>query len=152
MKYIENDIRVFMLKAEQFCPERPTIPTLDIRRLRAQLIMEEALEQCEALGVTPHIETSAGTFLVSEQTLRFYRGPEPSLVEIADSTADQVYVSVGCAIACGIEMEPIWKLVQDSNLAKFGPGSYRREDGKQMKPPGWKAPTEGIEQALKDQG
>lgn len=138
MKQVQDDILKFMLTAGQDCPETPTLSTIEVRKLRATLILEEAYEQCNALG-----------FLVSGTKL--YEAPAPNLVEIADGITDQIYVSVGTAIALGIDMVPIWDLVQSANMAKFGPGSWKREDGKQMKPPGWTPPDEAIKQEIKNQ-
>lgn len=39
------------------------------------------------------------------------------------------------------------QLVDENNLAKFGPGGYRRDDGKWIKPPGHKPPA--IAKALR---
>lgn len=149
MKQVESDIRAFMTKADQKQPKVPTIPTDDVLVLRAKLDVEEAMEKCRAYGVTVTVN---GVDISHENTEFVFKAEkEPSLVEIADATADQVYVGVGGAIACGIKMERIWEIVQGSNMDKFGEGSYRREDGKQMKPPGWKPPTEAIERELERQ-
>jgi predicted HAD superfamily Cof-like phosphohydrolase len=138
MKQIQQDVREFMLACGQACPEKPTVPSWQVRRLRARLILEEAIEQCESLGFTLrgfNLEN-----LESNLT-------EADLIEAADGIADQIYVSLGTAIALGIDMQPIWDLVHKANMAKFGPGSYKK-DGKQMKPPGWAAPHKAIEEEI----
>jgi len=45
-------VHAFMLRAKQTTPTMPTLPDEKTRLLRAKLIMEEALETIEALGVT----------------------------------------------------------------------------------------------------
>jgi predicted HAD superfamily Cof-like phosphohydrolase len=67
-----------------------------------------------------------------------------SLPPLRARTADQVYVAVGTASACGLNMGLLWDIVHESNMAKFGPGGYRRPDGKWMKPPGWEPPTKAL--------
>lgn len=154
MKQIQEDIKQFMQAAEQGCPETPTISIPEVRKLRAHLILEEALEQCKALGVKvcfdDQSEGQVKTIYGLDQLI-LGANEEPNLTEIADGIADQVYASVGTAIALGIDMAPIWDLVQTSNMAKFGPGSYKNEHGKQMKPPGWVAPNAAIAQEIERQ-
>ena len=67
------------------------------------------------------------------------------LTEFADALCDLIYVTIGCAVECGIDLRPIWIEVQKANMAKQG--GKKRADGKQLKPKGWKGPD--IETALK---
>lgn len=145
MRHIQNDIRKFMIAANQECPDKPTLSTEKIRLLRAKLILEEALEQCDALGFCVRMDDGHVSFEENLPT-------SVDITKIADGIADQIYVSVGTAIALGIDMNPVWEIVQSANMMKFGPGSYKNEHGKQMKPPGWKAPDEAIAKELELQG
>lgn len=68
---------------------------------------------------------------------------EEDLVEIADALGDLEYVIYGCANAYGIDMEPIFNEIHESNMRKVDPLTGRvryREDGKVLKPEGWKKP------------
>lgn len=147
MNHIQSDVRHFMELAKQATPEYPIIPNEEVRLLRAKLILEEAFEQLEALGIQPCWENGDGRTYDVCDTIKLLPQGEPNLAEIADGICDQVYVSVGTAVACGIDLKPIWELVHEANLAKFGSGSTIRE-GKQMKPPGWVAPDEKIRQEI----
>lgn len=71
---------------------------------------------------------------------------EESLVDIADALGDLLYVTTWTALAFGFPMVEIMEEIQRANMAKFGPGSTKREDGKQLKPPDWKPPN--IEQFI----
>lgn len=51
-------------------------------------------------------------------------------------------------VEIGIDLMPIWKLIHQANLTKFGPGGYMREDGKWMKPAGFIPPDADIEKEL----
>lgn len=64
------------------------------------------------------------------------------LVETADAMADLIYVIVGAAIEFGIPLALVWRAVQSANMAKVGPDGkvHRREDGKILKPEGWRPP------------
>lgn len=145
----QADINQFMRTAEQHIPSYPTIVPIDIRVLRAKLILEEALEQVEALGVCLHYDQGEkGLMVLESDRLDYGLAGEIDLTKFADGCADQIYVSLGALSALGINFEPIWVLVQAANMAKFGPGSYKRPDGKQMKPPGWAAPDDAIKEEL----
>lgn len=90
-----------------------TTPVLDIpaRKMRLELIMEEALEYAEAER-------------------------EDNLPEMADALADLVYVAYGAAIEHGIDLDEVLQEVQRSNMSKLhhetGLPIYR-EDGKVLK-------------------
>ena len=129
-------VKEFMQKVGQDTPEGAIEPDAKVRILRAKLILEEALETVEALGVTVHHQGHE----ITEEGLE-YDAPNPfDLKEVVDGCADISVVTIGTLIAIGVDDEPVLEEVDASNLRKFGPGSYRREDGKWMKPPGWTPP------------
>jgi predicted HAD superfamily Cof-like phosphohydrolase len=64
-------------------------------------------------------------------------------VEQLDALIDILVVTLGAIRAAGWDGEAAWKEVMDTNFAKVDPetGKVRkREDGKVLKPEGWKAP------------
>ena len=64
-------------------------------------------------------------------------------VEQLDALVDILVVTMGAIRAAGWDGEGAWKEVMDTNFAKINPetGKVRkREDGKVLKPEGWKAP------------
>lgn len=68
--------------------------------------------------------------------------------EVADALADLIYVAIGMAIEMGIDLNEVWRVVQAANISKAsGP---KREDGKQLKPEGWKPPN--VEAEIAYQG
>jgi len=138
-------VRQFMQRANQATPNQPCLPNSEVRLLRAKLILEECLETIHALGFDLNI-------LVPKDGLMLRQTGRPvNLVEIADGCADVSVVAIGTLIACGIDDEPILELVDETNLEKFGEGSYAREDGKWIKPRDWKPPkiaTELVQQGL----
>lgn len=133
-------IREFMQKAGQDTPAVVTIPDEATRILRAKLILEEALETLTALGVSATIAPDSKPALGRSTELNFEIVSEPDLEEIVDGCADISVVTMGTLIAFGVDDEPILEEVDKANLRKFEEGSYRREDGKWMKPPGWTPP------------
>lgn len=95
-----------MLKAGQECPNKITAPPKDVARLRIDLIQEELDELDDAIGV--------------------------DAVETADAIADLLVVVLGTAVACGIEIEPVFNEVMRSNMTKFIDG-HNAPNGKWIK-------------------
>lgn len=131
----------FMRLAGQNVPDLPTEPTEKERLLRAKLMFEETMETIrKGLGVSVACgidsDEKDGEWVVPEF---FISGPF-CMVETIDGCADVMVVTTGTLAACGIPDEPFQKLVDENNLAKFGPGHTIREDGKLIKPPGHKPP------------
>src|SRR3990167_702990 len=137
-------VRSFMKKAKQKLPEKPTIPNLKTRKLRAKLMLEEVLETInKGLGLVVMQKTGLpkGNFFVNIDDTVFLDVKKPDLVELADGLGDlHVVAYCGTANACGIDMQPVFEAIHVANMKKFGPGSSIREDGKQLKPPGWQHP------------
>ena len=64
-------------------------------------------------------------------------------VEQLDALVDILVVTMGAIRAAGWNGEAAWKEVMDTNFAKINPETgkvIKREDGKVLKPEGWKAP------------
>lgn len=91
----------------------PAIPPPEIRALRLRLIEEELGELRDGLT-------------------------QGDIYETADALADLLYVVYGCAVACGIDLAPVFHAVHIANMCKLhGP---KRADGKQLKPEDWQPP------------
>lgn len=67
-----------------------------------------------------------------------------SLPKVADGLADLIWVICGAAAQLGIDLDSVWEEVRRSNFDKVG--GPVREDGKILKPEGWRGPD--IEGAL----
>jgi predicted HAD superfamily Cof-like phosphohydrolase len=125
---------------------KPVIPEEDRLRLRAALIAEECFEFLEAV-----FDERGFGHLKEEVLEKIADYPlEPLVPAMADALADIDYVVEGTRLELGIDGTPVADEVHRSNMAKFGPGSSKRPDGKTMKPPGWKPPD--IEGVLRRQG
>ena len=66
-------------------------------------------------------------------------------VETLDALIDILVVTIGAIHSMGADAEGAWREVMQTNFAKIGEdGKVRkREDGKILKPLGWKAPELG---------
>lgn len=148
--YQYSTVLDFMIQAKQVCPVGPTIPSFESRKLRAKLILEEALETVEALGFDVRaFDDGCSDFVDTNKFGLCPHGRDVNLVAIADGCADLKVVTVGTEIACGIYGKPIFEEVMRSNMTKFKDGSVR-DDGKIMKGPHYSPPS--IEPLLIEQG
>ena len=113
MSYYE-DIRDFHTALDAPNGKEPSGTLPDDRfALRKSLIQEEYSELMEAMD-------------------------EGDPAHIAKEAADLVVVVLGTAAEYGLPFDEVWNAVHESNMAKAG--GPRREDGKILKPPGWKPP------------
>lgn len=161
MKVEQNKVKAFMDKVPQKTRHTPSVGTPDERKLRAKLILEEALEFIDACGLDLQILVSNGPtdeFPVKieardlkNNTLFFsHNESKLNLIEMADAIVDIEYINLGSANTFGMQVEPLFDEVHDSNMAKFTGDGHRNEDGKWIKPSDWKAPD--IKGVLKSQG
>ena len=91
--------------------------------------------------------------LIEEESAEFARAvAEGDLLGMIDALCDLLYVTYGAAVALGVDLEPFFKEVHRTNMAKQG--GPRREDGKQLKPPGWQPPrlAELLQEQLSSSG
>ena len=103
-------------------PQYPYIPNKKYKELRKNLILEEIKETINAID-------------------------NNDIVELADGIVDSIVVLLGTAVTYGIDIRPIWDEIHKTNMAKKG--GKIREDGKRLKPVGWKPPN--VSDLLKKQ-
>ena len=129
MENLQRDVRLFHYGAGLHVAKYPSTPPPPVQDLRVRLVDEEYTELIEALA-------EAG-----------YPASAKQLGNIAKEASDLIYVVLGTLVTYGIDLEPVWKEVQATNMDKLrGP---KRDDGKQLKPEGWQAPD--IESIIWDQ-
>jgi len=83
--------------------------------------------------------------LIREEIKEFWEADEANDdVERLDACFDMIWVIVGYARSRGWDMDAAWIEGAASNLSKIDPETglvRRREDGKILKPEGWKPPN-----------
>lgn len=130
------------VQVQKFCrdvshaPTSPDRPQFRDAELRARLIAEEASETVYAL-----VGRDEAFKILQEFAFPYphHRGViYPDLAEVIDGICDIIYVAYGTAEAIGVDLEPFFDEVHESNMAKAGAG--RDEGGKIVKPPGWVKP------------
>lgn len=98
----------------------PSVPSTDRIDLRAVLLGEEEEEVL---------------FELEE-----LRDGEDRLTELAKELADLLYVTYGCALEFGIDLDAVFAKVHASNMSKLGEDgqAVRRDDGKILKGPNYR--------------
>lgn len=113
MNKMQKQVEDFRRAMEQSVARAPGILYIHAE-LCARLIEEEAKELCVALR-------------------------EGRIVDSIDGICDLLYVTFGAAVAVGVDVEPFFDEVHRTNMLKTtGPV---RDDGKRLKPDGWKPPA-----------
>jgi len=102
----------------------PTIPSFERLTLRCKLILEEAIEFCNACGVDVrildnHDATQRSNLCMSTITFGKYAISQPDMKEIADASTDLKYVTFGSDIELGLDSEQLFDEVQRSNMSKL---------------------------------
>ncbi len=127
MNQEQQRVKEWMRKFGQEIPEGVSIPSLEVRKLRANLILEEALETISGLGFEVGIEEDPDPlpsyFRSLDMTdLQLKEPPESvgaNLEYVADGIADSLVVQLGTAVACGIDIKPVFDEVMRSNDSKL---------------------------------
>lgn len=117
----------FMDHAGQEVPRRITAPDEKTAELRARLVLEEAFELVEALGVRVDVKCvdappevgSGWNGALTFKDLKLKVVSAPDLIGIAKECADVSVVNTGTLIACGIHDAAVLEAVDDNNLLKF---------------------------------
>lgn len=126
-------------------PPEKVSPSVDTK-LGLHLCVEELCELLEAAGLTnaDQVRQLADVMIDVD-----FREENIDLPKLIDAVADLKYVAEGIAVRMGVDMVPIDAAVHEANMRKAG-GPKDPKTGKQLKPPGWKAPD--IERLLMEQG
>jgi len=122
----QHDIVTLMKQFEQEVKESPELPDPATRRLRARLVLEEALEFVKACGCTVTMASNGSsevepTPVIDDIAVELDPNGTPDLVEYVDGCVDQLVVTYGALNAAGIEAQSAWDEVQRSNMSKAWP-------------------------------
>ena len=119
----QKQVRDWMSAFGQDTLTSPTIPSLEVRKLRAKLILEVALETILGLGFTD-IGDGYGHIIDVEELLEVvtkcetltwdeYPHLKPDLNKILDGCEDLKVVTEGCLVACGLVRDSYEKVFED---------------------------------------
>ena len=80
--------------------------------------------------------------LIREEMGEFEKAAnDKNLVKIADALADLLYVIYGTGVSYGIDLEPIFREVHESNMSKGDPNVVRAPNGKILKAKNFRPPN-----------
>jgi predicted HAD superfamily Cof-like phosphohydrolase len=153
----QADVAAFHRRFGVPMPAKPGWPPQERMDLRVKLIAEEFCEFLRDAGYEGNLWV--GRF--NEETEQpdeifdWYHEPQTEdtigwrdFPKTADALIDLEYVILGTHIEMGVDSDPLWSEVQRANMEKQG--GPMRDDGKVLKPAGWKAPD--IAGKLREQG
>jgi predicted HAD superfamily Cof-like phosphohydrolase len=111
-------VRQWMENAQENLPSFPTIPNADVRRLCARLILEEALETVNAMGIQASLTANSHGMLRIED-IYFKDTGEVDQKEVGNGLADTEFVLHWGANQFGLDHQPFFDEVCRSNETKF---------------------------------
>lgn len=114
------------------------------RLLRVRLVVEEAMEFAEAMGVkVTGVAEDLHKLNGHSINVEIIPGSTVIVEDAADALADSLYVVFGSAHTLGLPMDDVFAEVHRSNMAKADPVTGLPNvsaDGKVLKPNGWTPP------------
>ena len=148
-----NSVKTFMEGARQVVNTSPTDPSVADKKLRSSLALEEALEQIDALGVTPMYATVDSYLPLDIKNITFEVTHRFDPQALLDACCDIMVINTGTAITCGLPVTCVREAIEavdDNNLTKLnGPdGPIIREDGKLLKPDNYIPVDEELKKIL----
>jgi hypothetical protein len=122
-----NQLRVvrWMQDGQYNVPQVPTVPDIAMRRLCARLLLEEVLETIvDGLGL--HVHVKDGDYVArltpdmfKTGAIEFHAFQPVNLVYVADGCADTEWVTHWTSSACGINAQPVYDNIAESNESKY---------------------------------
>lgn len=118
----------------------------------------DAAEHEIGIGPNPDFDNAFRRRLIAEEGNETISAMQDGdIVEIVDGLCDLIYVALGTAVAMGVHLDPIFREVHRTNMAKVEGGIFKEEtnatgstERKLIKPQGWESPR--IKEMLIEQG
>ena len=159
---LQNHVKDFHEAFEHPVAQRPTPMALERAVNRSIWTAEESIEFIAAsCSSKEQFEASFQQFMNGLQkayekslTGEFPETDEEKVVAQADALADQLYFSFGSAVEIGVDIEPVFDIVQGANMSKLFTDdngkkyAKYREDGKVLKSPDFFSPEPLIREEV----
>lgn len=154
-----DDVREFTSGAGQPTPDKPSVMNNDEVIFLTKMILDETMELMATILPPKEAKNIMKQLIDDSKDIpqeKYNQDEEyKKIADQADALIDIYYYSLNAACKKGINLSSIFKLVHDANMAKRDPKTnkfLKREDGKIIKPIGWKPPdVEGeIKRQLND--
>lgn len=142
-----EEVREFTSGAGKPTPNTPSAMSKEEVHFLSKMMLDEIMEFMATVSDTDESKTTLKKFIDDSRDLpleKYDEGDEASLIaDQADALIDSYYYSLDTAAKKGINLSSLFKIVHGANMAKKCPvqGKFlKREDGKIIKPEGWKGP------------
>lgn len=145
-------VRQFHEASVAHIADRPSVPPADVRRVRATLVVEEALELVQELlaglpDAADHYMLLATLFADGVDGIP----AEPCPARMAGESVDLEFVVDGALLNWGIPHLPVFEAKHRANLSRLVDGRpVLRDDGKVLKGPDFRSATEDILAIIRD--
>jgi len=131
--------------------------TWTVEEFVAELLHASAKDRDEYL--TAYYKVLAGLDKAFKEQLEkdFIQDENERIVAQADALTDGIYFAMGSAVELGVDIEPVFEIVQGANMSKLftdedgNKYAKYREDGKVLKSPDFYQPEEFIKAEIKKQ-
>ena len=128
-------------------PKTPSPMSKEEVKFAVRMVVSEMLELCTTVCNSSEeaIELLDLCVAESDHPKEFHlssKSKEEIMAEQYDSFVDAWYYMLNSSVKKGADLDSIFHIVHQANMAKRFPDGnfYRREDGKVLKPDGWKEP------------
>tara|TARA_B100002019_G_C21096167_1_gene511145 strand:+ start:95 stop:832 length:738 start_codon:yes stop_codon:yes gene_type:complete len=156
IKSNSDDVREFTSGAGQETPDNPCVMNYDEVIFLTKMILDETMELMATILPPKESKNIMKKLIDDSKDLpqeKYNEGEEyKKIADQADALVDIYYYSLNAACKKGINLSSIFNLVHSANMAKRDPITnkfLKREDGKIIKPKGWKPPD--VEGEIKRQ-
>lgn len=142
-------VREFTAEAGQSVPDRPSVP-MDNNEIEfiSKMMIDELLELLSTVMKPDDSKTMLKNLIDSAKSIDKMEVNSNEnyklIAEQADAFVDIWYYALNAACKKGINCSKIFELVHNANMAKRDPLTkkfIKRDDGKIIKPKGWKPPN-----------
>lgn len=149
-------VRQFTKESGANAPNEPELMTKDEVLFLIKMVLDEIMELGATVSEPHEVKYAMIKMITDSKDLPKVEGTKEELIgEQGDALVDSYYYSLNAAAKKGVNLSKIFDLVHKANMDKRDPATgkfLKREDGKIIKPAGWKEPniTEEIRRQTKE--
>jgi predicted HAD superfamily Cof-like phosphohydrolase len=144
-----SKVLTFTKEAGQSTPDTPQLFTKEEILFTTKMMLDEIMEFCATVMEPQEAKYSMIKMITDSKDIPKVQGTSVELIaEQVDALVDSYYYSLNACAKKGIDFSKVFNLVHDANMDKRDPTTglfIKREDGKILKRPGWKAPRIDLE-------
>jgi len=157
MKTDYENVKEFTEGTGNVCPDKPVAMSKEQVLFLSKMVLDEVMEFMATVCGSEESKNALKEFIDNSEDLSkgdYTEGSVEQISEQVDALVDIYYYSLNAATKVGQDMSSVFKVVHQANMNKRDPetGKFiKREDGKILKPVGWKPPNiiKEIERQMK---